>query len=191
MVVATRAVVVALHPQVACDAYSIVQCSILLLFLRFVTVALFFFAAPSSFCSARKTIDCSDQGLSATLDYPILCRLAAHNPRLARLRLSRAGLCGVTSAGRGRRSLAGPRSLAMTLAAAPPRLVVLDVSRSFVDDSALDVIARGLENNRVLTNLILHGNDIGAQVRKWIRGYRIDGDGGAEGPDAATGFWTN
>lgn len=62
-----------------------------------------------------QTIDLSGQALSATLDYPIVCRLAAGNPRLARLRLSRAGVCGVTSGGRGRRSLVGLHSLALTL----------------------------------------------------------------------------
>lgn len=62
-----------------------------------------------------QTIDLSGQALSATLDYPIVCRLIAGNPRLARLRLSRAGLCGVTSGGRGRRSLVGLHSLALTL----------------------------------------------------------------------------
>ncbi|CAM9754320.1 unnamed protein product, partial [Ectocarpus sp. 12 AP-2014] len=108
-----------------------------------------------------QTIDLSGQALSATLDYPIVCRLAARNPRLARLRLSRAGLCGVTSGGRGRRSLAGLRSLALTLKAAPPRLVVLDIGHNFIDDSAIEVIAAGLEENQVLTNLILQGNGIG------------------------------
>lgn len=99
-----------------------------------------------------------------------MCRLAAINPRLARLRLSRAGLCGVTSAGRGRRSLTGPRSLALTLKAAPQRLVVLDLSRSFVDDAAAQAIAHGgLEHNRVLTNLIISGNSIGGEVKSRAR----------------------
>ncbi|CAN0065691.1 unnamed protein product, partial [Sphacelaria rigidula] len=116
----------------------------------------------SSSSRGLQTIDLSGQALSATLDYPIVCRLAAKNPRLARLRLSRAGLCGVTAAGRGRRSLVGPRSLAVTLKGAPPRLVVLDLSRSFVDDVGVQAICRGgLEHNRVLTNLILSGNSIG------------------------------
>lgn len=116
--------------------------------------------------TTRQTIDFSGHPLSAMLDYPIMCRLTAQNPRLARLRLSRAGLCGVTAGGRGRRSLTGPRSLAITLKAAPPRLVVLDLARSFVDDAAVEVIAHGLENNRVLTKLILAGNSIGGQVRQ-------------------------
>ncbi|CAM9676644.1 unnamed protein product [Laminaria digitata] len=108
-----------------------------------------------------QTIDLNDQPLSATLDYPIVCRLIAGNPRLARLRLSRAGLCGVTYHGRGRRSLVGADSLALTLRAGPPRLVVLDVGSNFVDDAAMTVIAKGLEKNRVLRNLSLKGNAIG------------------------------
>eukprot|EP00752_Nemacystus_decipiens_P009822 g8764.t2 len=107
-----------------------------------------------------QTIDLSGQALSATLDYPIVCRLIAGNPRLARLRLSRAGLCGVTSGGRGRRSLVGLHSLALTLKAAPPRLVVLDIGLNFVDDEAMEVVSRGLEKNRVLTTLVLQGNGI-------------------------------
>lgn len=49
--------------------------------------------------------------------------------------------------------------------AAPPRLVVLDLGHNFLDDEAIDVIARGLEKNRVLTTLILQGNGIGEKVR--------------------------
>ncbi|CAN0025441.1 unnamed protein product, partial [Ectocarpus sp. 12 AP-2014] len=45
--------------------------------------------------------------------------------------------------------------------AAPPRLVVLDIGHNFIDDSAIEVIATGLEENQVLTNLILQGNGIG------------------------------
>lgn len=48
--------------------------------------------------------------------------------------------------------------------AAPPRLVVLDIGHNFIDDSAIEVIATGLEENRVLTNLILQGNGIGEKV---------------------------
>lgn len=112
-----------------------------------------------------KTIDFSGKSLSATLDYPVICRLTAKNARLARLRLSCAGLCGVGWGGRGRRSTVGPISIALTLEANPPRLVVLDVSRSFVDDAAVEAMAAGLEKNHVLTTLALQGNNIGEQVR--------------------------
>lgn len=121
--------------------------------------------APRNNRQQFQTIDLSGQALTATRDYPVVCRLAAGNPRLARLRLSRAGLCGVTSAGRGRRSLAGVRSLALTLRAAPPRLVVLDVGLNFVDDAAVEILARGFEKNAVLTSLILKGNGMSGKVR--------------------------
>ena len=54
--------------------------------------------------------------------------------------------------------------MALTLKAAPPRLVVLDVVSNFVDDAAMAVIAKGLEKNRVLRNLSLKRNAIGEKV---------------------------
>lgn len=42
---------------------------------------------------------------------------------------------------------------------------MLDLGHNFLDDEAIEVIARGLEKNRVLTSLILQGNGIGEKVR--------------------------
>lgn len=72
----------------------------------------------------------------------------------------------MTSAGRGRRSLAGLQALASTLMASPARLVVLDVGYSFVDDTAVEVMARGLGQNAVLRTLNLQGNSFGGKVRE-------------------------
>lgn len=45
--------------------------------------------------------------------------------------------------------------------------MVLDIGHNFIDDSAIEVIATGLEENRVLTNLILQGNGIGDKVSRY------------------------
>ena len=110
-------------------------------------------------------MDVSGELLSATLDYPIICRLLKENPRLARLKLARAGLGGVTSGGRGQRSISGLKALSLTLEASPPRLVVLDVSNSFLDDGAAVELASALSRNSILKNLVLRGNRIGAKVK--------------------------
>lgn len=55
--------------------------------------------------------------------------------------------------------------MAATLKASPARLVVLDVGHSFVDDTAVEVMARGLEQNAVLRTLNLQGNGFGGKVR--------------------------
>ena len=60
------------------------------------------------------------------------------------------------------RDHSSPRSIQ----AAPPRLVVLDIGLNFVDDEAMEVVARGLEKNRVLTTLVLQGNGIGEKVNE-------------------------
>lgn len=63
-----------------------------------------------------------------------------------------------------------PRTpLLSSLQAAPPRLVVLDIGLNFVDDEAMEVVARGLEKNRVLTTLVLQGNGIGEKVKQTKR----------------------
>lgn len=113
-------------------------------------------------------MDLSGKQLSATLDYPIICRLIKENPRLARLRLPRAGLCGVTAAGRGRRSIWGLRALSLMLEASPARLVVLDLGHNFLDDDAAVELARGLEKNTVLRSIVLHGNSISAKVETMV-----------------------
>lgn len=112
-----------------------------------------------------QTVDLSGKQLSANLDYPIICRLIRENPRLARLRLARAGLCGVTAAGRGRRSIWGLRALSLTLEVAPARLVVLDIGHNFLDDNGAVELARGLEKNNVIRTIVLQGNSIGAKVK--------------------------
>lgn len=58
--------------------------------------------------------------------------------------------------------ITSPRSIQ----AVPPRLVVLDIGLNFVDDEAMEVVARGLEKNRVLTTLVLQGNGIGEKVNE-------------------------
>lgn len=45
---------------------------------------------------------------------------------------------------------------------------MLDLGHNFLDDEAIEVIARGLEQNRVLTTLILQGNGIGEKVKRYI-----------------------
>lgn len=113
-------------------------------------------------------MDLSGKQLSANLDYPIICRLIKENPRLARLRLARAGLCGVTAAGRGRRSIWGLRTLSLTLEVCPARLVVLDLGHNFLDDDGAVELARGLEKNTVLRSIVLQGNSIGTKVESVV-----------------------
>ncbi|CAM9895276.1 unnamed protein product, partial [Choristocarpus tenellus] len=110
-----------------------------------------------------QTIDLSGQPLSHSLDYPVLARLVACNPRAARLRLAHAGLCGLNPDGRGRRGLEGCEGLAWVLRAGPPRLTVLDLGHSFVENVSMAVLALGLVVNRTITSLTLRGNGLGAQ----------------------------
>lgn len=50
---------------------------------------------------------------------------------------------------------------------------MLDLGHNFLNDEAIEVIARGLEKNRVLTTLILQGNGIGEKV--WLTRCRSRG----------------